>query len=118
MHCIKTGFHGYLDDYAEYVYGDAFIITKYGVAADYYKDAPSCPKKHNLLLRVCARGTEPMYSRLHIVVKEVDRRFDEKITSIRQNSTILVAFDDWGWLGYKGQPLAEVFSSSDNQIPS
>jgi len=108
----------FLDDHQEYVYGDAFIITKYGAASEYYKEGSSCPKKHWLIIRVCARAQEPMDTKLHITVGQVDHWFDERVTSVQQNSTILVAFDDWSWLGYSGKHLTEVFKQSDNQIPT
>lgn len=88
MDCIKTGFHGFVEQYHEYVYGDAFS-----------------DQDGNYHFRICERSFKPIQPVLHFIINDVDYWWDEEKTSQLQNSTMFCM--TWGAsnYGYDGKLL-------------
>lgn len=94
MKCIKTGFHGYLEQYGEFIYGDAYAE----------KD-----RSGTLVLRICNRSKEPLDERLNLVVVRVSQIFDnERIALPGGNATLIAESNDWMKLGGYNGILFEV----------
>lgn len=87
MPCTKTGFHGYLEPYDEYVYGDAFEIL--GVA----------------YFRICQRSREPLFSKLHYTIHNWETFFDEDAIKKGGNATMICAPLSWTFYGYGGKEI-------------
>jgi hypothetical protein len=100
MTCIKTGCVVYLQDYGEWIYGDAF---SYG--------SPSYLAERNgvLLIRVVLRTrnvTEiAQFGNVrHFTVTRVREWWDEDKTSMQQNSSLISTNGNWQNHGYDGIP--------------
>jgi hypothetical protein len=83
MTCIKTGAQAYLEDYDEYVYGDAFA----------YGDV--------FFMRVVTRSREPIMPKTHFQVKTVRDWFDkdqhaDRISNLFAYRTAVI---DYGYEG-------------------
>lgn len=90
MQCIKTGCDVFLDQYGEWVHGDAFE-TEGG----------------DLVIRASWRSREPTGARRHFTVLDVGRWFDERAHEAAgckegRNSTIVVDRGLWTNHGYQG----------------
>jgi len=87
MICIKTGFHGYLVQYGEFVYGDAYAESEDSGA---------------LCLRICSRSRKPMGPRINVLVHASGQWFDRDAKP-GQNSTLVASENDWENTGYQGR---------------
>lgn len=84
MRCIKTGAHAWLEQYQEWVYGDAFELSGH------------------LVLHLCYRGHMPARPVKHFTVSIVDHWFDDATTSLLHQSVLVsghMAFADHGYDG-------------------
>lgn len=90
MTCIKTGCLVYLEQYGEYVYGDAFEVSSVLVL--------------RIVARYLASDTELVQHGVmrHITVNRISEWWDKELTS-QNNVTVLVA-PPFGWTnhGYDG----------------
>lgn len=86
MKCIKTGCNAYIEQYGEWVHGDAY-------------EAPS----GDLVIRVCQISREP-FARRHFTVLDVSHWFDRDETSAKRNSTLIAAPGVFFALAYEGEP--------------
>lgn len=85
MNCIKTGCSAYIQEYGEWVYGDAYEFNG------------------ALIIRVCQRTRNP-YDNRHFTVARVDHWFDEDKSSMAHNSTLFAHAGAWVGHGYDGMP--------------
>ena len=83
MTCIKTGFHGYVAEYGEYVYGDA-----YQSGAMHY-------------FRICERSQKPLNRKLHFTITQIADWFDKDAEG--QNSTLIASITYNH--GYEGETI-------------
>ncbi len=88
--CVKTGCVVYLEQYGSWIYGDAFRYDGVLVIRAVYE---------------CHVPTDPNIGGVrHFTVKSVADWWDERRTSMRQNSTLLALPDCWINHGYEGIP--------------
>jgi hypothetical protein len=108
LQCIKTGVHAYIKSYQMSVYGDAFALNE--TIYD-YGDKPIKIVPDTLLIRVCQREYQPISDLLHIFCDDVDHWFDDRLTSMIHNSTLIALPAKWHWLGYRGEQITECVPS-------
>lgn len=82
--CLKTGFHGFLLPYEVYIYGDAFVLDEV------------------YIFRICETNKKPISGALHFTIYDWFRWFDEKETSMKQNSTMLCTAAEITYHGHEG----------------
>lgn len=97
MTCIKTGFTAILNTHGEYLHGDAYQIGK---------DA--------IIFRICSRSREPIQDRINFRIDNFVDWFDEKKTSMQQNSTMVALAGDVAMLSYDGVPYSEAVMGDHN----
>jgi hypothetical protein len=92
MQCIKTGCLAYLEEYGEYVYGDAFEMEL---------DAGPGSLTSVYVFRLCDRSFRPINGKnLHFRVHSINHWFDEERTSEQVNSTLIAtSVDNYGYVG-------------------
>lgn len=96
MQCIKTGCHAYLEEYNEFIYGDAFELTVSGGPGSL---------EQVYLFRVCERSHSPinqsmLHPRYHFRIHAVEHWFDDQRTSQDINSTLIaISVDNFGYEG-------------------
>lgn len=87
MECVKTGCHAYLEQYGEYVYGDAHKIG------------------NMLIIRIVQRSHEgPIIDRLHYEVRSIEGWFDKDVNEPNERPSTLFAFA-YTEHGYEGKKL-------------
>ena len=124
MSCIKTGFHGYVRAYSEYIRGDAFACD----AELFERQNLGIPRKnsdlkrilfHNGLgiqpiyyFRISQRSFEPLHSKLHFVINTYDEWFDrgDSHPATHKNYSTMIATNVTNH-GYEGINLKEAFSA-------
>jgi hypothetical protein len=84
--CTKTGAHLYLEEYGLYAYGDAFETT--GGQA---------------VFRIVQVGQQPIQSRIHYTVHEIEEWFDRHVRT-GETSTLIAKLDGFQSHGYEGKP--------------
>ena len=98
MPCIKTGCVVYLADYGEWIYGDAFEHNGVLLVRAVYRTRDS-------------KDLEEFGDVRHFTVHRTTQWWDEKVTSMKQNSTLISERGDWHQDGdYDGipEPLLKV----------
>lgn len=93
MQCIKTGFHAYLRPHGLYLYGDAFALDQ-GVVKS----------TRTYVFRICAAEREPALGAKHFEILDYEQWFDQGVTSMTHNSTMICSDEQVEDLGYEGVP--------------
>lgn len=105
MICIKTGFTAYFANHEIIVRGDAFQLPSISMLN--FDNREIHPQSCWLLLRVCEvthLGGETSVI-ANITSERYDHWFDRDNLHARNNSTMLVAPDQWQWLSYEGMEI-------------
>jgi hypothetical protein len=87
MQCIKTGCVAHLTEYGEDVYGDAYETAS-----------------GDLVIRCAGRalGKNEYGDRRHFTVLKIDHWFDDRVTSMGHNSTLIAERGMFNNHGYEG----------------
>lgn len=92
MGCVKTGCHVYVEEYDEYVYGDAFAVDGYSPQSNYEIAAKGIQVQAVHCFRIVQRSKEPITRTLHFTVHKIAEWWDkghEAEWNSRINSTLL-----------------------------
>lgn len=105
MICIKTGFTAYFANHEIICCGDAFQLPTDSMLN--FDNRAIAPQSCWLLLRICEfmhLGGETS-AIVNIASERYDHWFDRDNIHAKNNSTMLVAPNQWQWLSYEGTEI-------------